>query len=149
MLWFLSWPVILCLYSSLATNFICVSAWEATSTSQCPVLSKTTEFLSFRKFFFQSKMFGITASVLELGAATCNLKRSPIRLVFWLSSLVQYSKASKTKSMIKSGFLRCFRDPIRVSRIGENYHRVPRIRENYQQVPRIREIGSLRSIPGT
>ena len=94
-------------------------------------------------------MFGITASVLELGAATCNLKRSPIRLVFWLSSLVQYSKASKTKSMIKSGFLRCFRDPIRVSRIGENYHRVPRIRENYQQVPRIREIGSLRSIPGT
>jgi len=26
-------------------------------------------------------------------------------------------------------FLRCFRDPIRVPRIKENYHRVPRIRE--------------------
>ena len=40
--------------------------------------------------------------------------------------------------MVKAGFLRCFRGPIRVPRI-EN--RVPRIREN--RVPRIREIGSL------
>jgi len=46
------------------------------------------------------------------------------------------------------GFLRRFRDPIRVPRISnrvptirENYHRVPKIREN--RVPRIREIGSL------
>jgi len=46
------------------------------------------------------------------------------------------------------GFLRCFRDPIRVPRIEsrvprirENYHQVPRIREN--EVPRITEIGSL------
>jgi len=46
------------------------------------------------------------------------------------------------------GFLRRFRDPIRVPRnsnrvprITENYHRVPKIRENW--VPRIREIGSL------
>ena len=38
-------------------------------------------------------------------------------------------------------FLRRFRDPIRVPRIRENYHRVPKIRENL--VPRIREIGSL------
>jgi len=38
-------------------------------------------------------------------------------------------------------FLRCFRDPIRVPRIREKYHRVLRIREN--RVPRIREIGSL------
>jgi len=38
-------------------------------------------------------------------------------------------------------FLRRFRDPIRVPRIRENYHRVPKIREN--RVPRIREIGSL------
>jgi len=37
-------------------------------------------------------------------------------------------------------FLRCFRDPIRVPRIRENYHRVPKIREN--RVPRIRGIGS-------
>jgi len=35
----------------------------------------------------------------------------------------------------------CFRDPIRVPRIRENYHRVARIREN--RVPRIRETGSL------
>jgi len=28
-----------------------------------------------------------------------------------------------------SGFLRCFRDPIRVPRMSENYHRGPRIRE--------------------
>jgi len=28
------------------------------------------------------------------------------------------------------GFLRCFRDPIRVPRIRANYHRVPRIRGN-------------------
>jgi len=38
-------------------------------------------------------------------------------------------------------FLRRFRDPIRIPRIRENYHRVPKIREN--RVPRIREIGSL------
>jgi len=48
----------------------------------------------------------------------------------------------------KQGFLRCFRDPIRVPRIEnrvprikENYHRVPKIREN--RVPRSREIRSL------
>jgi len=48
----------------------------------------------------------------------------------------------------KAGFLRCFKDPNRVPRIGdrvprisENYHRVPRIREN--RVPRIREIRSI------
>ena len=46
------------------------------------------------------------------------------------------------------GFLRRFRDTIRVPgienrvpRIRENYHRVPRIREN--RVPRFREIGFL------
>jgi len=46
------------------------------------------------------------------------------------------------------GFLRRFRDPIRVPRIEnwvptirENHHRVPRIKEN--RVPRIGEIGSL------
>ena len=45
-------------------------------------------------------------------------------------------------------FLRCFRDPIWVSRISnqvprirENYHRVPKVRKN--RVPRIRQIGSL------
>jgi len=49
---------------------------------------------------------------------------------------------------IRAGFLRCFRDPIRVSkcenrvpRIRENHHRLPRIRENRD--PRIKEIGSL------
>jgi len=47
-----------------------------------------------------------------------------------------------------AGFLRRFRDPIRVPRISnrvprirENYHRVLKIREN--RVPRIIEIGSL------
>jgi len=51
-------------------------------------------------------------------------------------------------SKIKAGFLRRFRDPIRVPRISnwvprirENYHQVPKIRKN--RVPRIREIGSL------
>jgi len=38
-------------------------------------------------------------------------------------------------------FLRRFRDPNRVARIRENYHRVLKIREN--GVPRIREIWSL------
>jgi len=49
---------------------------------------------------------------------------------------------------VKAGFLRRFRDPIRVPRISnrvprirENYDRVPKIREN--RIPRIREIGSL------
>jgi len=49
---------------------------------------------------------------------------------------------------IKQSFLRCFRDPIpvtrienRVHRIREDYHQAPRIKEN--RVPRIREIGSL------
>jgi len=39
--------------------------------------------------------------------------------------------------ILDQGFLRCFRDPVRVPRIenrvtsiSENYHRVPRIREN-------------------
>jgi len=48
----------------------------------------------------------------------------------------------------RTGFLRRFRDPIRVPRIenrvpriSENCHRVPGIREN--RVPRIREIGYL------
>jgi len=40
--------------------------------------------------------------------------------------------------------MKCFRDPIRVPRIREKYHRVPRIRDNRDH--RIREIGSL---PGT
>jgi len=31
--------------------------------------------------------------------------------------------------LLQPGFLRCFRDPIRVPRNGENYHRVLRIRE--------------------
>jgi len=58
-----------------------------------------------------------------------------------------------------TGFLRCFRDPIRVPRIEnrvprirENYHRVPRIenrvpriRKNYHRVPRIRENRALES----
>jgi len=52
------------------------------------------------------------------------------------------------KVCINQGFLRRFRDPIRVPRIEnrvprirENHHRIPRTREN--RVPRIREIGSL------
>jgi len=51
-------------------------------------------------------------------------------------------------SSVAQGFLRCFRDPIRVlrvesrvPRIRENYHWLPRTREN--RAPRIREIGSL------
>jgi len=54
---------------------------------------------------------------------------------------------------VDQGFLRRFRDPIRVPRISnrvprirENYNRVPKIREN--QVPRIREIGSLQTHTG-
>jgi len=54
----------------------------------------------------------------------------------------------RTTLLYNQGFLRCFRDPIRVHRIEnrvprirENYRGVPRIREN--RVPRIREIGSL------
>jgi len=33
--------------------------------------------------------------------------------------------------MLYTVFLRCFRDPIRVSRIRENHHRVPRIKERW------------------
>jgi len=50
------------------------------------------------------------------------------------------------KLMLHQGFLRRFRDPIRVLRISENYHRVPKVREN--RVPRIREIGSLQNHTG-
>jgi len=52
-----------------------------------------------------------------------------------------HAKSSCFHNNWKQGFLRRFRDPIRVPRIRENYHRVPKIREN--RVPRIREIGSL------
>jgi len=55
------------------------------------------------------------------------------RHIFYGSQISQLS--------IEQVFLRCFRDPIRVPRTSENYHRVPRIREN--RVLRIREIGSL------
>jgi len=55
--------------------------------------------------------------------------------------------------MYKQGFLRRFRDPIRVPRISnrvpglrENYHRVPKIRKD--RGPRIREIGSLQTHTG-
>jgi len=44
-------------------------------------------------------------------------------------------------SFCRQVFLRRFRDPIRVPRIRENYHRIPKIRKS--RVPRIREIGSL------
>jgi len=53
-----------------------------------------------------------------------------------------------TSHILTSGFLRRFRDAIRVPRIEnrvyrfrQNHHRDPRIREN--RVPRIREVGSL------
>jgi len=42
---------------------------------------------------------------------------------------------------LKQVFLKRFRDPIRVPRIREKYHRDPTLREN--RVPKIREIGSL------
>ena len=46
------------------------------------------------------------------------------------------------KELGKPGFfLRRFRDPIRVPRIRENYHRAPKIRK--KRVPRIREIGNV------
>jgi len=75
-----------------------------------------------------------------------------------------YGVINSKMHRLSQGFLRRFRDPIRVPRIEnrfprirENYHRVPRIenrvpriRENYHRVPRIenrvpriREIGSL------
>ena len=47
----------------------------------------------------------------------------------------------RDSSLYPGFFERCFRDPIRVPRIKENYHRTPRIKEN--RVPRIREIESL------
>jgi len=48
---------------------------------------------------------------------------------------------SAMSNSFKQVVLRRFRDPVRVPRIRENYHRVPTVREN--RVPRIREIGSL------
>ena len=47
----------------------------------------------------------------------------------------------KVRHTLEQGFLRCFRDPIRVPRIRENYRQVPSIREN--RVPTVREIGPL------
>jgi len=44
--------------------------------------------------------------------------------------------------ILYTGFLRRFRDPIRVPRIRENYHPVARFREN--RVPRIIDIESLK-----
>ena len=49
--------------------------------------------------------------------------------------------SSGTRNFIINSFLRCFRDPIRVPRIRQNYYRAPRMKQNW--VPRIREIGSL------
>jgi len=64
------------------------------------------------------------------------------------STFLSFGFAFGEVSKIKAGFLRRFRDPIRlprisnwVSRIRENYHQVPKFREN--RVHRIREIGSL------
>jgi len=71
-----------------------------------------------------------------------NFYSIPLTLHFWQQVNTQNLRYQCT------GFLRRFRDPIRVPRIS---NRVPRIRENYHRVPkitanrvrRIREIGSL------
>jgi len=51
-------------------------------------------------------------------------------------SVMDVENAKMISLDYNQGFLRCFRDPIRVPRI-EN--RVPRISENDHRVPRIRE----------
>jgi len=69
--------------------------------------------------------------------------------VYWnLKPLVRTLYLLPNTHHLSQGFLRRFRDPIRVPRISnrvprmrENYHRVPKIRKN--RVPRIREIGSI------
>jgi len=75
------------------------------------------------------------------------LKKELCSLVVHALNYTKFNIATQ-RICIGQGFLRCFRDPIRVPRIEnrvprirENYHRVPRIREN--RVPKIREIGSL------
>ena len=52
-----------------------------------------------------------------------------------------YGRKQNVRTVQCRVFWMCFRDPIRVPTIRENYHRVPGIREN--RVPRIREIGFL------
>ena len=58
-----------------------------------------------------------------------------------MASPSPYASAQDACLSLCSGFFKVFRDPKRVPRIRENYHRVPKIRGN--RVPRIREIGSL------
>jgi len=64
------------------------------------------------------------------------------------SSICDFQMVRYGRKVHSAGFLRRFRDPIRVPRISnrvprirENYHRVPKTREN--RIPRIRKIGSL------
>jgi len=56
-------------------------------------------------------------------------------------NLIYSSISNGANLLVYQFFLRRFRDPIRVPRLRENYHRVLKIRENW--VPRIREIASL------
>jgi len=65
----------------------------------------------------------------------CAARRSGRLYFLFFGRLKHFCLKSNKKNTIYAGFLRCFRDPIRV----------PRIRENHHRVPRIREIGSLES----
>jgi len=58
---------------------------------------------------------------------------------------LRISQDKCNRDYFQLGFLRCFRDPILVPRIG---NRISRIRENYHRVPRIRWIGSLQIYAG-
>jgi len=58
----------------------------------------------------------------------------------WLAKRARLSGIQSVNYYVTSGFLKVFRDPIRVHRVK---NRVPKIRENYQRVPRIRKIRSV------
>jgi len=57
------------------------------------------------------------------------------RFSFKVFFIAPWSLFSNNSIHSRSGIFRCFRDPIRV----------PRIRENYHRVPRVKKIGSLES----
>jgi len=70
------------------------------------------------------------------------LKKTQLNVKLFLTLNIRAQPDNfKRISIYDRFFSRRIRDPIRVPRIRENYHRVPTVREN--RVPRIREIGSL------
>ena len=76
------------------------------------------------------RMFGLSACILRSWIYFINWNISKRILNLLMKTLTLHIIVIEPSRYMSSGFLRRLKDPIRVPRIRENYHRVPKIREN-------------------